>query len=396
MRLNVNVLLATVASTCFFLSIPRCVADDNTPAQQRAPKEAETPLYSLETLDAAERRELAKKHGGNDASEAAVASALKWIASRQSSDGGWNFNHNESISEFDCPDPGTIDKARNAATGLALLSFLGASQTHKQGKYKEEVHSGLSYLIENLKVGDNRGSWHEPQGSMYGHGYAAMAMCDAFSRTRDMKLQEPAQLAVNFIVFAQDPVGGGWRYHPKQAGDTSVSSVQLLTLHHAHDAWLEVPKGTILGMTKFLDSAKGRESGSTYGYTGPGAGKCTTAMALRCRTHLGWKRDHEGLREGVAFLEEHGPSPSDMYFNYYATQLMFQYGGEPWKRWNAKLRDTLVESQSKEGVTAGSWFFKGGDHGSIRGGRLYCTALACLILEVYYREGRAFDRLKPM
>ena len=75
---------------------------------------------------------------------------------------------------------------------------------------------------------------------------------------------------------------------------------------------------------------------------------------------------------------------------------MFQYGGEPWQRWNHRLRDKLIDSQRKEGVTAGSWFFAGGDHGSDRGGRLYCTSLACLILETYYREPRIADELKPM
>ena len=33
-----------------------------------------------------------------------------------------------------------------------------------------------------------------------------------------------------------------------------------------------------------------------------------------------------------------------MYYNYYATQVMHQYGGEPWKKWNAKMRDYLVSS----------------------------------------------------
>ena len=84
-----------------------------------------------------------------------------------------------------------------------------------------------------------------------------------------------------------------------------------------------------------------------------------------------------------------------MYYNYYATQLMFQYGGDPWEKWNSKMRDILVQAQAKEGAAEGSWFFAGGEPGASRGGRLYCTSLATLILEVYYRHPRVFPAGEP-
>jgi len=75
-----------------------------------------------------------------------------------------------------------------------------------------------------------------------------------------------------------------------------------------------------------------------------------------------------------------------MYFNYYATQVLHHYEGELWTKWNNVMRDQLVNSQSKAGHEAGSWFFGGGDHGSERGGRVYTTAMSTLTLEVYYRH----------
>ena len=47
---------------------------------------------------------------------------------------------------------------------------------------------------------------------MYSHGLASIAICEAYAMTRDPDLVEPAQLALNFLVYAQDPRGGGWRY----------------------------------------------------------------------------------------------------------------------------------------------------------------------------------------
>ncbi len=45
-----------------------------------------------------------------------------------------------------CEHPGKFPDANNAATGLALMCFLGAGQTHMEGEYKEVVLAGLTYL----------------------------------------------------------------------------------------------------------------------------------------------------------------------------------------------------------------------------------------------------------
>ena len=203
--------------------------------------------------------------------------------------------------------------------------------------------------------------------------------------TRDRDLMAPAQAAINFIVYAQDPVGGGWRYSPRQAGDTSAVGWQLMALKSGHMAYLNVPPNTVAGAIKFLDSVQS-ESGAKYGYTSPGGGQATTAVGLLCRMYLGWKKDHPGLQRGVQYLSATGPSKGNMYFNYYATQVLRHNEGDEWKKWNEVMRDSLVASQGKNGHEKGSWMMKGGDHGTDVGGRLYCTSMATMILEVYYRH----------
>ena len=134
----------------------------------------------------------------------------------------------------------------------------------------------------------------------------------------------------------------------------------------------------------FLDTVQAN-SGANYGYTEPGAGRATTAIGLLARMHLGWSRDNPALARGVRWLSQQGPSAGDMYYNYYATQVMRHWEGDAWKKWNKVMRDQIVQTQAAEGHEAGSWFTSGGDHGSRKGGRLYCTAMATMILEVYYR-----------
>ncbi len=332
------------------------------------------------------RGKLAMENGGSKGSEAAVAAALRWLAAHQMADGGWSFDHRPGRCRGQCDHAGTAVRARNGATALALLPFLGAGQTHLEGKYKKEVEAGLMFLGAKQK---NDGSFNEPEGSMYSHGLCAIVLCEAFAMTHDKRLAIPAQASIDFIISAQDPVGGGWRYSPRQAGDTSAVGWQLMALKSGHMGYLQVPPNTIHGAKKFLDSVS-RDAGALYGYTGPqGGSSACTAVGLLSRMYLGWDKEHPSLQKGVAYLSRLGPSKTNgggnMYYNYYATQVMRHYEGEEWKKWNEAMRDWLVNSQAKTGHMEGSWAM-GGDHGSERGGRLYCTAMATMILEVYYRH----------
>jgi hypothetical protein len=99
--------------------------------------------------------------------------------------------------------------------------------------------------------------------------------------------------------------------------------------------------------------------------------------------YLGWSRQDERLQRGVNYLAHRGPSTSDMYFNYYATQVLHHYGGQTWDPWNVTMRDFLIASQASMGHERGSWFFAD-PHGSV-GGRHYTTAICTMTLEVYYR-----------
>jgi len=77
---------------------------------------------------------------------------------------------------------------------------------------------------------------------------------------------------------------------------------------------------------------------------------------------------------------------NDIYYNYYAAQVLRQHGGPEWEKFNTELRDWLVAEQSDDGPTKGSWAFANSGHGTQQGGRLYMTAMSTMILEVYYRH----------
>jgi hypothetical protein len=204
--------------------------------------------------------------------------------------------------------------------------------------------------------------------------------------TREQALETYAQQSIDFIVSAQDKRGGGWRYVSGMPGDTTVSGWQIMALKSGQMAYLRVPQDTIYRATKFLDSVAFKGD-SQYQYqprVKEGKELTTTAVGLLCRMYTGWSLEHPGIGEGVSVLSRNGPSPDNLYFDYYATQVLHQWGGQEWQDWNYRMRDYLVRTQSNAGHESGSWNFNGSFCGE--GGRLYNTALAIMILEVYYRH----------
>jgi hypothetical protein len=213
--------------------------------------------------------------------------------------------------------------------------------------------------------------------------------------TGDDRLYLPAQGALTYIVYAQDPRGGGWRYAPREPGDTSVVGWQIMALKSGHLARLSVPPETVVRASMFLDGAQA-DGGARYFYGRfPGARPDSShtkptdtlsAVGLLARMYMGWKKDNPALKEGVARLAESGPSRENYYYNYYGAQVLFQHTGgvgNVWKTWNDKLRDQLIEQQDKKGHAKGSWYVEG-PHND-RGGRIFTTSLATMSLEVYYR-----------
>jgi hypothetical protein len=325
------------------------------------------------------RARLGVAYGATPASEAAVDRGLKWLAAHQRADGSWRFNHHQGPCEGQCRNPGTATPT-TAATGIALLAFLGAGETQLHGRHQHAVRQGLAYLRRRA-VSTPQGI-DLREGTMYSQGIAAIALCEAYGLTRDAQLREPARRAIDFILAAQHEEGG-WRYAPGQPGDTTVVGWQLMALKSAQMAYLQVSPPSLAATGRFLDTVQA-DAGARYGYMTPGEGATTTAIGLLCRMYLGWRHDDPALARGVQFLLETGPSQDNMYYNYYATQVLFHYGGSAWETWNPRMRETLVSLQARQGHEDGSWHLPGGQLET--GGRLLSTALAVMTLEVYYRH----------
>ena len=359
-------------------------------------------LMSFAARDPRVRNEMVRKEGGTTVTEAAVARGLRWLASVQNKDGGWSLKNYDRHRD-------SRNKSDIMATSLALLPMLGAGQTHEFGAYKENVAAGLAWMIKNQKANGDLRAGFDGNAGMYAHGQGAIVLCEALALTGDQTFQEPAQLAIRFIEFAQHSQGG-WRYQPGQAGDTSVFGWQMMALQSAQapDINLDVDESTLKLADYFLDRVVANASfddrpdrklpsGSAYCYQkGKKATAAMTAEAILCRMYLGWKKDDPRLSTAVKWLiKDHLPSSRDrnLYYWYYGTQVMHHYGGKPWETWNNKMRSLLISTQKTRGSNAGSWEPRQFEWGG-QGGRIYTTSLAVCTLEVYYRHLPLFKQIE--
>jgi hypothetical protein len=232
-----------------------------------------------------------------------------------------------------------------------------------------------------------------------------MALCEAYALSGDASLQPAARRAVEFICNSQDPVGGGWRYAPGQPGDTSVFGWNIFALRSAHLSGIKVPQKILKACSRYLDQAATDKSRVLYLYQ-PGRPRggnlldpVMTTEALLSRQLLGWPRDFPPLVKGVGMISAHLQESDvrNIYYWYYATQLLHNMRGERWERWNLKIREGLIGMQVKDGTCAqGSWdpIQPQPDVWAAHAGRLYLTSLSILTLEVYYRYlpiYRSFD-----
>jgi hypothetical protein len=328
--------------------------------------------------------------GGTRASERAVGAALNWLFRHQGSAGNWSLQFAQHCTGQPCKGQGD-EKADPAATGLALLPFLAAGQTHKsRGPYRQTINKGLAWLIKNQSSDGNLAP-NVKNKPMYSHGIAAIALCEAYGMTQDEFVGIPARRAIAYIEQAQNKRTGGWRYLPGDSGDTSVLGWQVMALKSAQMAGLGVDTNGLESIRKWLNSvAKGEHEGLFSYVPYQDATPTMTAVGQLCYQYLGANRDDPRMIEGKDYLSNNPPDNSstrNSYYWYYATMVMHNFLGPEWDAWNRQMRRVLIESQEKEGCAMGSWDPENPttDAWGTQGGRLMTTCFAALTLEVYYR-----------
>jgi hypothetical protein len=342
-------------------------------------------------------------HGVRDGTregDRAVVAALYWIARHQSRDGSWSLqDYTKMCKDRTCTGTGG-QESLSAATAMCVLPYFAAGQTHlSNGPFKQVIFAGVYWLLNHQKPdGDLSADASGKQSWMYSHGLATIALCECYAMSKDKNVGRAAQKAINFIQAAQNIKTGGWRYHPGDEGDTSVLGWQLMALKSAQMAGLSVNPAALDATKKYLQTvavgaANGASSGAgggEFAYQPDGAPSPTmSAVGLLCNQYLHAGKTDPVIVGGVRYLMANLPDADspNVYYWYYASQVMHNMDDHDWDTWNRKMRKILVESQSRDGCSTGSWDpdKPNRDAWGTQGGRIMMTSFATLTLEVYYR-----------
>ncbi|MEM1082576.1 MAG: prenyltransferase/squalene oxidase repeat-containing protein [Verrucomicrobiota bacterium] len=280
---------------------------------------------------------------------------LAYLAKNQNEHGGWNDQMGG--------EPGVV--------GLCVIAFLAHGEDPNHGPHAKHIRKGIEYILSRQRESNGYiGS------SMYNHGFATLALAEAYGAVDDPKIAPALQDAVDLILNAQERnSAGGWRYTPESRdADTTVSGCQLVALFGARNAGVPVPDKAIKKGLAYMSRCRGGDG--AYGYTSAGGGKPTlTAIGVTClalakeKDGKGFQKSLNYLRDNLNYRERHYP----YYFEYYMSQALFHADEEAWEEWNSKNLRFLAASQRPDGSWPGNK------------GEAFNTSAALLSLALNYR-----------
>jgi hypothetical protein len=268
-----------------------------------------------------------------------------------------------------------------AVVGLAVLSMLAHGDDPNSGPYSVPIKRGLNYILSQQNattgyIGEGSGA------TMYNHGFATLALAEAYGVVNDERLGPALEKAVKMILEsqAQNPLGA-WRYSPQaKDADTTVSGAQMVALLAARNAGIGIPQEAI---DKGLTYYKQMQSGDGgVGYTGPGASNMPRTAIGALVFILSKQKDTPQCKAMMDFLKKSTLNETQYYFYYlyYAAQANFQASQEGWNEWNRLNINTLRGMQKTDGSWDGSQ------------GTTFSTAAGLLSLALNYRYLPIYER----
>lgn len=266
---------------------------------------------------------------------------------------------------------------QTGVVGLAVVSLLAHGDNPNWGPFAGVIHSALDRILSQM---DEKNGYIGT--SMYNHGFASLALAEAYGEVDDSRLGPALVRAVELILQSQEQnPRGAWRYSPtSKDADTTVSGAQMVALFAARNAGVAVPEKAIQkGLDFFRDCQNGNGG---IGYTSSSAPNAARSAIACLVFHLAKQSASDEYTRALNFLRSQPLDQSSYryYFLYYASQAFFRASTQDWNRWNQHNIAALSESQKGSGGWDGQF------------GPTFSTAAALLSLALNYRYLPIYER----
>lgn len=283
-------------------------------------------------------------------------------------------------------------------TGLCLMVFLASGEDPNYGLYSNHVRKALRNIIsgQDGKTGFYAGN--HGHGSMYNHGFAMLAIAEAYGTVDDRNLwngNEPnrrsigqsLELAVRGAITSQkkNPVGG-WRYSPDATdADTSVSGAVLVGLLAARNAGIEVPDEAIDRGINYYVKMTSNSGQVLYSDRMGGFDESIPRISIATLVYaVARRKDLPQFKATLGYLTQRLENTSENHYmeygRYYQAQALFQGDVDAWEKWNKVLVRALKQAQAADGSIVGQQ------------GATIGTSFSCLALALNYRFLPIYER----
>ena len=283
-------------------------------------------------------------------------------------------------------------------TGLCLMVFLASGEDPNYGLYSNNVRRALRSIISGQDGATGFYAGNHGHSSMYNHGFAMLAMAEAYGAVDDRDLWkggeknrrtigQSLELAVRAAVTSQKKNQfGGWRYSPDATdADTSVSGAVLVGLLAARNAGIEVPDESIDKAVNYF--TKMTSPSGQVGYSGGFGGFDESIPRISIATLIyavARRKDLTQFKATLGYLAQRIENTSQdhwaEYGRYYQAQALFQGDVEAWEKWNKLLVRQLKQAQAADGSIQGQ-------QGTTLG-----TSMSCLALALNFRFLPIYER----
>ena len=313
-----------------------------------------------------------------DEVDKAIERGLEYLLASQRADGTYGHGAGETA----------------AVPALAAMACLATGHVPGDMKYGVLIERSLDYI---LSIQNASGYFGEKSGGkMYAHAIATLLLTELSGMVdaeHQAKIDVALPKAVRVILDAQnvpkrDNHVGGWRYTPDaKDSDTSCSGWCLMALRSARHNGCQIPPDAIGRAVKYMRAHHSKKLGC-FGYQNSDQHAVTLSGAgILCLELCGKHEDPDSLAAAKYLMSVYRTEMDKQgyryYGMYYASQGLFQIGGENWKEFSEWMYSTWVPRQRADG----SWPHSGGE-----GNSAYTTSMIILAFAVPYRQLPVYQR----